>query len=175
MTKEVVIRTGILGYALSLCVVVFGVFLLYIPLQAPSQPTSEPLSLTENLLTVLVLAAFLAAGIASLWCTSMIIKQRYTVSLKGVDVKRLRKSRFVAWEDVIAFAEIPTMYGTGIYVIELVDRSKVMFYIPFMANPERSARALIEAAHIANPEIKFNFFLGNEYGKPPYGIFRSKT
>ena len=172
--KEVVVRPGILGYGLSLIELVLGVGVLSIPLRLLLQPTNDQSSLSDILLGWVILTAFVAVGIAFIWFALVLVKQRYFVSLEGVDVKRLKKSRFISWRDVAAFGEIPTVFGISIYFVELVDGSKVMFYIPFMARPERSAKALIEAANTASPNIQFTFFLGNEYGKPPYGIFKSE-
>lgn len=172
--KSVIVRPGVLGYMLSLISLACGIGLLSIPLRLLLQPMNKQSSLTDVLLGVAILATLVVVGSAFLWYAFMIIKQKYLVSLEGVDVGRLRKPRFIAWEDVVAFAEIPTIFGIGIYFVSLSDKSKIIFFIPFMARPERSARALIEAAHIANPNIEFNFFLGNEYGKPPYGVFKSE-
>jgi hypothetical protein len=46
-----------------------------------------------------------------------------------------------------------------------------MLLISWTNNPRLAAMALFEAAYLSGNNIQFNFFAGNEFGPPPYGIF----
>ena len=67
---------------------------------------------------------------------------------------------------------MPTVIGLSNYFISTKDGRGIVFFTAHMAYPERSAKALIEAAYLGNPRIESKYFFGNEFDKPPYGIFK---
>ena len=66
---------------------------------------------------------------------------------------------------------MPTFLVGNNYKVRLEDGTTATFFTSLMAHPDRAAKVLIEAAHSSGVDIEFTFFLGNEHGKPPYGIF----
>ena len=173
-TKGVVIRPGILSYVLSLAWLTFGISLLSVPLQLLLQPSNSQLSPADVLHAMLLLAAFLVAGSVFLWLAAMLIKQRYLISLEGVNVRRLRDSKFIRWDEVEVFGEQATFTIGSNYKVRLYNGETATFFTAVMAHPKLSAKALIEAAYSSGANIEFKFILGNEFGLPPYGIFKRK-
>ena len=110
-------------------------------------------------------------GLFFLYAALLVFRQEYAVSLEGIEVKRLWRSRFISWQEVEVFGEMPTFVGVSSYYVQLKDGTSASFLTAFLGRPERSAKALIEAAYLADSNIEFKFLLGNEYGHPPYGIF----
>ncbi len=172
LVKKVVVRLGLFGYGLSLVWLAFGIGLLSISLRLLLQPSNGQLTLADTLLTMLILAGFIVAGGAFLWLALMLLRQRYVISLEGVDVRRLRNSRFVRWEEVKALGEVPVLWLSSGYYLTPKAGKGIALYTSFMARPRQSAKALIEAAYLSGANIEFKFVFGNELGPPPYGIFK---
>ena len=182
-TKKVVIRPGIFSYVLSLGWLTFGTVLLSVPIRVllkllqssvellKLQLSVESLTLTDTLLSILMLAGFLIAGCGFLWFALTLLRQKYFVSLEGIHIHRLKNSRFIPWNEVEVFGEQATFIVGSNYKIRVRDGKTATFFTAFMARPRQSARALIEAAYLSGADIEFKFVLGNELGSPPYGIF----
>ena len=102
----------------------------------------------------------------------MLLRQRYIVSLLGIEVTQLLHKRFVLWEDVKMLAVMPTFTGANNIKLFLHNGKSISLFTALLAYHERSAKAILEAAHEANPKLEIKFLLRNEYGRPPYGIFK---
>lgn len=168
--KTFVIRKGIFTYALISVWLVIAAWLLFgfvrIIFEQFNPSTAVTLgNLVGGLLfTSLIGSAFLFIGL-------QLLSQRYVVSPEGIDVRRLRGSRFVSWDEVEVFGEQANSIAESSYKVRLRDGKTVTFFTAFMAHSSQSAKALIEAAYLSGANIEFKFVLGNEFGSPPYGIF----
>lgn len=174
-TDRVVIKPGIFAYGLSLLWIVIGVYLLWITFQLLLSPSNKAqVTPTDVVLSGLILLGMAAVGSLFLFLALQLLSQTYTVSLEGVDVRRLRGSRFIRWEEVKALGEVPILWLNSNYYLTPYEGRGIALYTSFMAHPRQSAKALIEAAYLNGADIKFKFVLGNEFGPPPYGIFTDK-
>lgn len=106
-----------------------------------------------------------------IWIASSLLKQRYVVYLKGIEVNRLRYEGFFAWTDIESIEVSPTFAGANIIKLFTHHKKSVTLFLPFMAHYKRSAKAILEAVHLSGANVEIYFALGNDYGPPPYGIF----
>ena len=165
------IKKGLLGYAfIAFCVVarfwLMAGFFRIIFEEVIGTSSITPGQLAGALLLTGSLGSLCLYGALS------VSRQEYWVSLEGIEVRRLRKPRFIAWKEVISFWSMQSNIGISNYAVGLADGTNVVLFMSLMARPERSTKALFEAAYFANPNIQYMFRLGDEYGKPPYGIFK---
>ena len=114
-----------------------------------------------------------AVSLFLLWGVSVVISAQYEVDKDGIKVRHWWRKHYVFWGD-IERVTFQTNFGFG-YIVHIKKKGKVRLIRLFLAgvgNGHELGKAMIEAATLANPEIRF---LGmHEYGPPPYGIFTEK-
>ena len=125
--------------------------------------------------TFLWAGLFLTIATLVIWMALSLLKQSYIITTHGIEVNRLQGKKSLPWSYVKTLMAIPTFAGVSGYKLFLQDGTNITLQLAFMAHYERSAQALIEAARIGNPDIKFDFVFGNEFGEPPYGIFKNNS
>ncbi len=167
--KSVKIRPSIFTYAFSL--ILFGVSVyLFRGLYAAIQQ-----QILENSNTII--KATLAFTIYGLIAISILMfglnisLRKYEVSLKGVHIKTLFRNVFIDWESVKKMLIIPTFQGANNIGLLLKDGRRYGLSIAILAHYPFSENAIVEAAHLANPDIEMDAGLGLKNGNPPYGIF----
>ena len=164
----VTIRKGFAAILLSLLWTFFGGYIL-IGYLSSFFVTTEDFTFLERV-AQFVFALLVGGGF--LYIAASIFRQKYIISLDGIEITRLFNKRFVGWDEIEIMNSIPTFAGAENFKLFLYNGESVTLFTAFMAHYERSAKALIEASHEANPDIEFNFFTVREYGRPPYGIFK---
>lgn len=118
-----------------------------------------------------VLLGFVAGpAIALIAVTGMTLKLR--VDLDGIDKRDLWGRRRVRWDRVREIQIVPTFFSTyGINVYLTTNERRLSLMLPFVGNRMEVARAILEAATIANPDVVVRGLVGSPYGEPPYGVF----
>ena len=113
---------------------------------------------------------FLAIATLLLWTASILLSAHYVVDIDGVRVKHWWRKHYIFWEDIERIT-FQTNFGFG-YIVHIKKKGKklpVRLSLAGVGNSHKLGKAIIEAATLANPKIRF---LGmHEYGPPPYGIF----
>ena len=171
----VTIRKGFAAYGLASLCFLFGGYTAWALLQGfldrgLESPTES--SFAELVLEILILAGLIAFSAFCLWAGFMLLRQRYVVSLAGIEATGLWRKRFISWKEVKMLAVMPTFIEANNIKLFLHNGGNISLFTALLAHHEKSAKAILEASHKANSNIEFKFLLSNEYGRPPYGIFK---
>lgn len=100
------------------------------------------------------------------------ISARYTIDRDGILSKTIWRKRKIFWKEISQIKLIPTYFGR--FSVQLVNKQNnehFPLFVAVMTNSKLFTLALAEAAHHANPNIKFDRIFTGIYGLPPYGIF----
>ena len=172
-TRAIVVRMNFLAYGLAISWMLIGSYLVWAVFQAVSSRSPNATFSIGSLLAVCaILVGILALSGLFFWIGLVTIAQRYVVSLKGIEVRRLKGKRFFSWSEVASINTIPTFWFVDNLNLVLKDGKNVGLLLALSARYKQSCRAVLEAAHLANPDIELKFMLENDYGPPPYGIFK---
>ena len=96
----------------------------------------------------------------------------YSVSIKGIQVNHIWKRSFIEWDAINEVASITNFSWGYVVIIRLKTKKSIALLLPFKGNGNYVLKSIIEAGTISNPQINFTGM--HAFGRPPYGIFKSK-
>jgi hypothetical protein len=133
----------------------------------------EELFLHQNQ-DVMIILFSLPLGVILLNVALIALFAKYEVTVDRISVKHWWKHRSADWKNI----EVVTLYnywGWGYNVrIKLINNIEqdIILFPSFVGNNHNIVKAIIEAATLSNPSIRFVGI--HEFGPPPYGIFVEK-
>ncbi|MCA9839313.1 MAG: hypothetical protein KC422_20540 [Trueperaceae bacterium] len=100
------------------------------------------------------------------------------VSISSIVIKNsiTRRKKEVHWNEIKKIVIKPNYVGS--YAAELwyrKDDKALVVTAQNFRNHEEIIKAIIEAATLADTNIEIKFVIANEFGPPPYGIFKKPS
>ena len=177
-TEKIVIRPGISTFVISLILICLGTFITSFVTKyfnalffTPAVPGTVFLDKVFAFLFGLIWALF---AITPFYMSVSILSQKYIVCPKGIEVRRLARNVNLNWTDVHTLAEFPMLFlPNSNYVLFIKGTRGVSLSLSFMKDPQRSAKALIEAIYLSRQKVNIKLSHSNKFNSPPYGIFHT--